>query len=92
MFLTYDQEGFFLLTVMNIHLPMHQPEIMKITFVLVVSYLETTEFSDTLCLVIQAWTACSCSVLSSSSQKIWPSKRQHVLLLTQHLFAMHESQ
>lgn len=70
---------FYLLTMISIHLLMHQPEIMKMTFVLVVSYLETTDFFGTLCLMIQAWTACSCSLLSSSSQKVWPSKWQHVL-------------
>lgn len=30
---------------MSIHLPMHQPEIMKMTFVLLATYLETTYFS-----------------------------------------------
>lgn len=60
-----DQEPFCLLTAVSIHLPVQQPEIMEMILVLAISYLGTTDFSGTLCLVIQAWTACSCSVLLS---------------------------
>lgn len=60
-----DQEAFYLLTGMSIHLPMRQPEITEMILALAVSYLGTTDFSGTLCLVIQTWTACSYSVLLS---------------------------
>lgn len=50
---------------MSNQLPLQQPELMEMILVLAVSYLGTTDFSGTVCLVIQAWAACSCSVLLS---------------------------